>query len=44
MQKLWKLLAVVLAITLVAASCGDDDGDDTTKLSADHQQRDRYGH
>ena len=34
MQKLWKLFAVVLAITLVAASCGDDDGDDTTTPAA----------
>lgn len=28
-QRLWKLLAIVLALTLVAAACGsDDDGDD----------------
>ena len=34
MSKLWKLLAVVLAITLVAASCGDDDGDDAPEPAA----------
>ncbi len=27
MSRLWKLLAAVLAISLIAASCGDDDGD-----------------
>ena len=30
MSKLWKLLAVVFAITLVAAACGDDDEGDTS--------------
>ena len=34
MTRLWKLLAVVLAITLVAASCGDDDGDDAPEPAA----------
>ena len=34
MSRLLKLLAVVLAITLVAASCGDDDGDGTTEPAA----------
>ena len=34
MTRLWKLLAVVLAITLVAASCGDDDGDDAPEAAA----------
>ena len=33
MSRLWKLLAVVLAITLVAASCGDD-GDDAPEPAA----------
>lgn len=28
MTKLWKLIAVMFAITLVAAACGDDDSDD----------------
>jgi simple sugar transport system substrate-binding protein len=28
MRKLWKLLALLLAISLVAAACGDDDSDD----------------
>ncbi len=40
MQKLWKLLALLLAITLVAAACGDDSddgavGDDDDVVSDD---------
>ena len=34
MSRLLKLLAVVFAITLVAASCGDDDGDDAPQPAA----------
>ena len=34
MSRLLKLLAVVLAIGLVAASCGDDDGDDAPEPAA----------
>ncbi len=34
MSRLLKLLAVVFAITLVAASCGDDDGDDASEPAA----------
>ena len=34
MSRLWKLLAAVLAISLIAASCGDDDGDDAPEPAA----------
>lgn len=33
MTKLWKLLALVFAVTLVAAACGDDDGDDADSVA-----------
>ncbi len=35
MSRLWKLLAVVFAVSLFAAACGDDDGDAEPVSSAD---------
>ena len=42
MSRLLKLLAVVLAITLVAASCGDD-GDDAPEPAAPAESPARAG-